>query len=192
MTGHSERIGLGETSLADEQEAACCQEQFAALVARQSRFVFRVAYAVLRNSHDAEDVAQEVFLKLYRLRRWHKMDDERAYLSRMAWRLAVDRIPKIHSLNQTLDAESASAEATPEQAAVHANWSAFLHQLIDALPEDLRQPLALSAADSLNSSEIARLLGIPEGTVRTRLMKAREILKQKLSRVMGGSNARRS
>jgi RNA polymerase sigma-70 factor (ECF subfamily) len=49
----------------------------------------------------------------------------------------------------------------------------------------LRLPLALSSVDELKSHEIARILGIPEGTVRTRLMKARAVLKQKLALVMG-------
>jgi RNA polymerase sigma-70 factor (ECF subfamily) len=185
MTGHSERIGLGGTTLADEESFARCEERFAALVNRQSRFVFRVAYAVLRNSHDAEDVAQEVFLKLYRSRGWNKIEDERAYLSRVTWRVAVDRQPKGSRRHDALDAESPSHAETPEQAALHANWAAVVHRLMDALPEELRQPLALSAVDDLKSFEIAKILGIPEGTVRTRLMKARDVLKQKLSRLMG-------
>jgi DNA-directed RNA polymerase specialized sigma24 family protein len=53
-----------------------------------------VAYAVLRNSHDAEDVVQEVFMKLYRSGVWHDMSDEKAYLARTAWRTAVDHLPK--------------------------------------------------------------------------------------------------
>ena len=61
---------------------------------RQARFVFRVAYSVLRNAHDAEDVVQETFLKLYRGRKWEGMVDERAFLARTAWRMAVDRLPK--------------------------------------------------------------------------------------------------
>jgi len=190
MTGPSERIALGETTLADEDGFAHGQERFAALVTRQSRFVFRVAYAVLRNSHDAEDVVQDVFLKLYRSQRWDEMEDERAYLSRVAWRLAVDRLPKEGRTQHALDEESPSLDETPEQAAAHGNWAAIVHRLIDALPEELRQPLALSAAEDLKSFEIARILGIPEGTVRTRLMKAREVLKQKLSRLMGGRYGR--
>jgi RNA polymerase sigma-70 factor (ECF subfamily) len=53
--------------------------------------------------------------------------------------------------------------------------------MIDALPEELRQLLALSAIDEMNSREIALILGIPEGTVRTRIMRARQMLKQKLA-----------
>jgi hypothetical protein len=48
------------------------------------------------------------FLKLYRLGRWHKMEDERAYLSRMAWRISVERLTKNSRARQTLDAEAAS------------------------------------------------------------------------------------
>jgi RNA polymerase sigma-70 factor (ECF subfamily) len=186
MIGYSERIGPGETTLANEREIAQCEERFEGLVQRQSGFVFRVAYAVLRNSHDAEDVAQEVFLKLYRSSGWDRINDERAYLARVAWRSAMDRLGKTRDAGEALNEDSASQDATPEQAAVAANWSAVVQKLIDALPQELRIPLALSSADELNSGEIAEILGIPEGTVRTRIMKAREILKGKLARLMGG------
>jgi RNA polymerase sigma-70 factor (ECF subfamily) len=65
--------------------------------------------------------------------------------------------------------------------AIGSDWNAMVHRLVDALPEELRQPLALSTTEQLDSREIAELMGIPEGTVRTRLMRAREILKQKLA-----------
>src|SRR5271170_453304 len=67
-------------------------DAFESLVHRQSRFVFRVAYAMLRNAHDAEDVVQETFLNLHRSGAWQQMKDERAFLARTAWRQAVDRI----------------------------------------------------------------------------------------------------
>ena len=62
-----------------------------------------------------------------------------------------------------------------------ANQQAMVHSMIDALPEELRLPLVLSAFDELNSREIGRVLGIPEGTVRTRLQRARQVLRQKLA-----------
>ena len=68
----------------------------------------------------------------------------------------------------------------PEQSAIAADRHATVHRLIDALPEELRQPLALSTVDEMSSAEIAKILGIAEGTVRTRLMRARQLLKQKL------------
>src|SRR2546421_514015 len=57
----------------------------------------------------------------------------------------------------------------------------FLEKMIATLPEDIRHPLVLSTVQELNAGEIAELLGIPEGSVRTRLMRARKLLKEKLS-----------
>ena len=164
--------------------------EFTALVLRQSRFVFRVAYSVLLNAHDAEDAAQETFLKLYRQGGWLHARNERAFLARVAWRVAVDRrrisassiaasvIPSSDAM-PVIDPPSPSPD--PEQALTAANEHAFVHAMIDALPEDLRVPLALSAFEELNSREIGRILSIPEGTVRTRLQRAREVLRRKLS-----------
>jgi len=55
--------------------------------------------------------------------------------------------------------------------------------MIDALPEELRLPLVLSTAEELNSREIGAILRIPEGTVRTRLQRARQILRRKLAKI---------
>jgi len=182
------QIAFQEPTLAEGEEAASRDDRFADLVKRQARFVFRVAYSVLRNTHDAEDVVQETFLKLYRGRRWQGMVDERAFLARAVWRIAVDRRRKGHA--DTTDSDFPSGREDPEQAVIRADWNATVHRLIDGLPEELRLPLALSSVDELNSVEIAALLGIPEGTVRTRLMRAREILKQKLAAVMEGRHGR--
>jgi RNA polymerase sigma-70 factor, ECF subfamily len=164
-------------------------EEFEALVRRQSRFVFRIAYALLRNSHDAEDAAQETFLKLYRNRGWIGIDNERAFLARTTWRIAIDRLANSHT---SIDSNNdpVSPFPNPEQQAIAANSHAFIHGMIDALPEVLRQSLALSTIDELNSREIATILGIPEGTVRTRLMRARQMLKQKLAGLLESRHAR--
>ena len=164
--------------------------EFTALVHRQSRFVFRVAYAVLLNSHDAEDAVQETFLKLYRNRGWQHLDNERAFLARVAWRIAFDKRPRASQpigLSFDTDSESGrtydapSPHPGPEQTLLVANQQAMVHSMIDALPEELRLPLVLSAFDQLSSREIGGILGIPEGTVRTRLQRARQLLRQKLT-----------
>jgi len=169
------------------------EDLFRELVHRQSRFVFRVAYAVLRNVHDAEDAVQDTFLKLYRSGAWQEMQDERAFLARSAWRIAVDKLPKRAQNTSQDDAdllEPVSSKPTPEQAAMAADSRRLVHQLIDSLPEELRQPLALSTVEELSSVEIAAVMSIPEGTVRTRLMRARGILKEKLAAMMDGRYAR--
>ena len=171
-------------SLATGDEAG-----FTSLVERQARFVFRVAYAVLLNAADAEDVAQETFLKLYRNRGWRDAGNERAFLARVTWRMAVDRRRQSAQAGQTLFAtagdlpEAPSPEPGPEQALLAANRHAVVHAMIDALPEELRVPLLLSAHEELNSREIGRALGVPEGTVRTRLQRARQLLRQKLGAI---------
>jgi RNA polymerase sigma-70 factor (ECF subfamily) len=161
------------------------EAEFTALVERQSRFVFRVAYAVLLNAHDAEDAVQETFLKLYRNGGWRNARNERAFLARVAWRVAVDHRRVSHPAGMVNDSETRaelpSPTPGPEQTVVAANQHAQVHAMIDALPEELRLPLVLSASDELNSREIAIILGIPEGTVRTRLQRARQVLRERIA-----------
>lgn len=160
--------------------------EFTALVERQSRFVFRIAYAVLLNSSDAEDAVQETFLKLFRNRVWQQAENELAFLARIAWRTAVD-LRRSLSRSQSESVTSPRAEElpslrpSPEQVFASANEHAAVHALIDSLAEDLRIPLVLSSIEELNSREIGEVLGIPEGTVRTRLQRARQLLREKLT-----------
>ena len=159
------------------------------MVLRQSRFVFRVAYSVLVNAQDAEDAVQETFLKLYRKGGWQQAKNERAFLARVAWRTAVDRrrasaTSIIASITPDPDGpaiDAPSPRPDPEEMLAAANEQAVVHAMIDALPEELRVPLTLSAFEELNSREIGRILSVPEGTVRTRLQRAREVLRQKLA-----------
>src|SRR6266540_3293049 len=113
-----QQIAFQELRLAQEEEATTCDDRFAAMVRRQSRFVFRVAYSILRNAPDSEDVVQETFLKIYRARSWESMHDERAFLARAAWRIAITRLPKAHM--DVADSDIPSSRETPEQAVITA------------------------------------------------------------------------
>jgi RNA polymerase sigma-70 factor (ECF subfamily) len=155
------------------------EEGFDALVKEHSRFVFRVAFAALGNVQDAEDATQEVFLKIYRSRVWDGIMDARAFLARATWRVAASRRPRRKS--ESLAEHIPDHRANPERAAMVAHSEALVHRLIDALPDKLRQPLALSAMEELDSSSIGKILGIPESTVRGRILQARELLKRKLA-----------
>lgn len=157
-------------------------ERFTSFVDRNARFVFRIAFAVLRNTADAEDAAQETFLKLYRLRAWQAAEDERAFLAKAAWRVAISRKRKV-----VLDEvpEQPSTARNPEEAAIAADQDAWLHKLIDALPEELRLPLALSSVDGLTSVEIGLAMGLTGAAVRSRLAGARQILRRKIEERYG-------
>ena len=183
----TQALAVQRPGSAARQETAAREARFAGLVERQSRFVFRVAYALLRNSHDAEDVAQDTFLKIYRGGQWDAIENQRAFLARAAWRTAVDKLRSRGRNPDPLEEDLAlCGGANPEESAVTADWNAALHRLIDALPPKLRQPLALSTVEEMNSREIAQVMGIAEGTVRTRIQRARGILKQKLAGLMEG------
>jgi len=166
------------------------QRSFASLVERHSQLVYRIALAVTRNPQDAEDVTQEAFLQLYRGNRWDQVEDERGYLARVAWRLAVRR-RRPGNEEQELPAQLYSLAASPEESAMDREMEAWMHSAIDRLPEKLRQPLALVALGELKLVEVAKILGLPEGTVRRRIFTARQILRQKLEEQKGGSHEQR-
>ena len=145
------------------------------------------------NQHDAEDAVQEIFLKLYRNHGWRQAQNEQAFLARVAWRAAVDLRRRMASRSAApappldsyipvaIESEPCSPLPGPEDAVIAADRHAAVHAAIDSLPEELRGPLVLSSFEQLNSREIGRILSIPEGTVRTRLQRARELLRRKLA-----------
>jgi RNA polymerase sigma-70 factor (ECF subfamily) len=174
----AQSVALEEPAVAESRDLSW-DDRFAGVVRRHSRFVFQVAYAVLRNPHDAEDAVQETFLKVYRMRRWDHVGNERGFLARAVWRVAIDRVPR--RTGELPELDLAAPGDDPEQAAIAADRGALVARLIDALPEDLRRPLALSTVEEMSSRQIAAVMEIPEATVRGRLMRARQILKGKLA-----------
>ena len=165
--------------------------RFAEMAERHARFMFRVAYGLLRSVHDAEDAVQEALLKLYRGDRWMRMEDERAFLARTVWNAGLDVVARRQKTTDQIDL-AAERELvwdgrSPEQDALDGDDRALLRWLIDGLPEDLRLTLVLSAVEEMTSREVAAVMGIPEGTVRTRVMRAKAELKRRFEamRVQG-------
>jgi len=129
-------------------EAAELDARFADLVERQARFMFKVAHGLLRNQHDAEDAVQEAMLKLYRTGAWIHMQDERAFLARTVWRVAVDiAARRRNGTQEATDADLACSSVGPEQLVDEGDQRALVRELIDNLSDDLRQPLILCAID---------------------------------------------
>lgn len=161
------------------------------LVRDHARLVFKIAYSVLRNHADAEDATQETFLRILRYERGLPgVGDAKAWVARIAWRTATGRAGK--SPVVALDEEQAAAvlEHTPAPGApmdnslIDAQMLGLLQQMIATLPVELRDVITLSTVEEMTSGEIAQVLGIPEGSVRTRQMRARQMLKEKFSGLM--------
>jgi RNA polymerase sigma-70 factor, ECF subfamily len=163
------------------------------MVRQHSRLVYRIAYAVLRRHHDAEDATQETFLRVLRYSsKLAAVEDAKTWLARIAWRVAVDRNKKLgrHREIPFEDPENPTAEVVssdaPADQTVHgAQLSAVLERLIATLPEKLREPLILSTLEEMSPREIAATLSINEATVRSRVFRARQILREKLGQRVG-------
>ena len=144
--------------------------EFEAAVREHARYVYRVAQAVLRNHHDAEDAVQETFMRyLGQQTNLAGIHNLRAWLARTAWRVALDRRRGKREVELEGAAESVrqlrAQGGTPEEIAAQAQMAALLARLIASLPEDLRGVLTLPTVEELNSVEISGVLGIPEGSV---------------------------
>jgi RNA polymerase sigma-70 factor (ECF subfamily) len=170
-------------------------EAITALVREHTAFVYRIAYSILHDAHDAEDVTQETFVRV--LKNVHRLPlirDQRAWLARIAWRLSVtkwNRTKKKRTLEPSLEMDGAKdrlhglAVNLSERTAESDEAVELIGRMTAALPEHLRHPLMLSAIDEMSSREVAETLNITEGTVRTRVHRARKILKEKLRRLLG-------
>jgi len=161
---------------------AALAREFDERLADCPKLAYRVALGVLRNSAEAEDVAQEAMLRAYR--NFHRLRDRdrfRAWIARTAWRLALDRI---RAAGRREKRESAAVESAPEaevEAVVASReFERHVSAAVDALPEKLRQVIVLAAIEGYDTREVAALLEIPEGTVRSRMFQARKQLAESL------------
>jgi RNA polymerase sigma-70 factor (ECF subfamily) len=155
--------------------------------------VFRVAYSVLRDHHDAEDATQETFIRVLRRRaELISIREPRAWLARIAFRIALNRSKSRRTQAQDsadILLQVAATGSAAEDVVHHSEVMALMETLIAALPADLRDVLRLSTVDELTSREIAAILEIPESSVRTRLHRARQLLKERIGMRLGKSHA---
>jgi RNA polymerase sigma-70 factor (ECF subfamily) len=163
------------------------------LVRQHSQLVYRIAYAALRNHHESEDATQETFLRVLRYgRKLATVQDHKAWLARTAWRVAVDRSQRVGSRREVpieapiTDSEKLAAEIrsigpTADDTVHCSEVSMQLERLIPALPRKLREPLILSAVEEMSPREVAAALGINEAAARSRVFRARQILREKLA-----------
>lgn len=181
-------IVLGLETEATAEIPSEVAREFEERLADCSTLAFRVALGVLHNREDAEDVAQEALLKAYR--NFHRLRDRecfRAWLARIAWRLALDRR---RAAGRRERRELVSLDPAPVQTAEGLTASRelrrHLDRAMDELPEKLRLVLVLATIEGHDLGEVGQLLGLPQGTVKSRLHLARKQLLAKLSWIAKG------
>jgi len=159
------------------------EREFEERLADTRTLVFRVALGVLHNREDAEETAQEAFVRAYR--RYPLLREParfRAWIVRIAFRLALDhaRAASRRARRELAAADPATSAPTVEDLAASRELEQRILRAVDALPKKLRIAVVLAAIEGHAVSDVARLLRLPEGTVKSRLFQARKILAEKL------------
>jgi RNA polymerase sigma-70 factor (ECF subfamily) len=155
------------------------EREFEARLLETSTLAFRVAYSVLRQREDAEDVAQDAFAQAYRhFARLRDRERFRAWLVRTTWRLALDR--RRGDSRRVAREQHHAAPSFESLRELESQRVADIWRAIDALPDKLRIVIVLASVEGHDVSEVARLLDIPQGTVKSRLFNARKQLKDRL------------
>jgi RNA polymerase sigma-70 factor (ECF subfamily) len=158
---------------------------FEQLVLRHQRYVFNLAYRVLGDYTEAEDMAQEAFVRVWRgLSGFRGQARFTTWLYRIVHNLCLNRLPGLQrELLQTEPLEEVLADPGPSPADLFAvrEQMAFLHAQLDRLPEKYRLVLTLRYLQHLSYDEIAAALEMPMGTVKTHIHRARRLLRERLS-----------
>lgn len=174
------------------------REAFRLLLREYQTPVFNLALRILRSREDAEDAAQEVFVKVYNA--LHQYDPRyafRSWIFRITHNLCIDYIRRRKMSTLSIDAPVAGPEGDmewnlpdrdavdPLEAASAGEERDLIERAIEKLGPTLRSAITLRHVDGLRYDEIAEILDIPLGTVKVRIFRAREMLAKLLSRPLG-------
>jgi RNA polymerase sigma-70 factor (ECF subfamily) len=169
---------------------------FDMLVTRYRDRVYSLAYYMLSNAYEAEDIAQEVFVRAYiNLGKFRRESGFYTWLYRIAVNIVYTQAKK-YSRRRTLyedsfreqDYSRSQAAESPEAAAQSQELREMILRAIHHLDPRFRQVLVLKELEGLDISEVAHILGLPEGTVKSRLFRAREDLKCLLQKWREGTS----
>jgi RNA polymerase sigma-70 factor (ECF subfamily) len=169
---------------------------FAAIMRRHNRLLFRTARSILKSDCEAEDALQEAYL-----RAWRAIDGFRAEAKLSTWlarivineslaRLRRGRSAQVIPLDTTSELEphepmedrmEDDPDQQPERVVMRAELRRLMEARIDHLPEAFRTVFILRAVEEMSVEDVAVALDLPEATVRTRLFRARGLLREGLS-----------
>ena len=166
------------------------RDAFRRLIEPHQDFVFRVAFSVLGNREEAEEAAQDAFVRAYRgLGAFSAKVPFQAWMYRIAVRTALNarrrrrwRLFERLTPPEWFGGLAAAAGDAPDADVEKQDARKRLRAAIDRLPRKLNEVVVLSYLDELDGREIAAILDIPEGTVKSRLHRAREKLQKEIKR----------
>lgn len=167
-------------------------DAFGDLVERYQGRLVNYLYRMVRNTDEAHDVAQEVFIKVYQaLDRFDPRYRFSTWLFRVGQNAAIDLIRKrrlkLVSLHRHDDGEDGhdwelpSPDRGPYREARNVERGEAIHRAVDGLPEEYRELISLRHFGELSYDEIARLKEMPLGTVKNKLFRGRQMLKEQLA-----------
>jgi len=166
------------------------QDAFAALVGEHQRYVYNLALRLLKNEDEALDLAQETFVRAWTaLPNFRGQSQFRTWLYRIVTNLCYNRLPNLRrSLNDLGDDVIAELPGTdtafdnPARGFESRELRLYLHSAIDGLDENYRLLISLRYQNEMSYEEIAQMLNLPLGTVKTGLFRAKEQLRRVLEK----------
>jgi RNA polymerase sigma factor (sigma-70 family) len=155
---------------------------FAVLVERYKNYVFALIYPILRNRDDAEDAAQETFLKLYRSLAQYSQGSFKSWLGRISINTAIDMKRKRERLGENLLGNLPDRYSIPEPSAEEkvVEDELFLEDLCCGLPESFKRVVYQYYVQEKSCREIAIEQGVAVRTVESRLYRSRKLIREKL------------
>lgn len=159
------------------------QAAFAALVNRHGDYVYNLALRVIHRPEEAQELAQEAFVRAWRgLPNFQRTAQFHTWLYRIVVNLCYNRLPQLKRELTLLVPDSAAQQLTDPQQQIEADMlsaelKAMLHQAIDALPPHYRLLITLRHLQELSYNEIVEITGLPLGTVKTGIHRARARLR---------------
>lgn len=163
-------------------------EGFEELVRRYQRPITNYIFRMLNDYDSSLDVSQEVFIKVYNsLSRYSSEYKFSTWLYRIAHNAAIDHMRRNSMNSQSIETENAdgtyqlqleSSGPTPEQDRERSEWRSEIESVVKCLPTAYRDLIVLRHSQDLSYDEIADVTGLPLGTVKNRLFRAREMMRE--------------
>jgi RNA polymerase sigma-70 factor (ECF subfamily) len=156
------------------------------IVEQHSDRVYRLAYRLTGNRPDAEDLTQEVFVRVFRSLDSYEPGTFAGWVHRITTNLFLDQARRkqrirFDALSDERAARLASNEAAPEMAYADQRFDDDVERALQSLPPDFRAAVVLCDVEGLSYEEIAEILGAKLGTVRSRIHRGRNMLRQSLA-----------